>query len=132
MERRNKNTLEAIDREVDIEENIVTVSWIMSFVQFSISFDDTSCNYDSLLEPQVEEQIRWNERDFFYKFVAQLFKLHLLERYLKSNYGCCCAQWYLILLKFILHHERGEIRREKPFLLKMHRITFLMDAHGCI
>ena len=61
-QRRNKNTLEAIDREVDIEENIVTVPWIMSFVQPSISFDDTSCNYDSLLEPQVkEEQIRWNE-----------------------------------------------------------------------
>ena len=76
MERRNKNTLEAIDREVDIEENIVTSPWIMSFVQFSISFDDTSCNYDSLLEPQVEEQIRWNER----------FLINLLLNY--SNYIC--------------------------------------------
>lgn len=28
-------------------------SFLIPFVQSSISFDDTCCNYDSLLEPQV-------------------------------------------------------------------------------
>ena len=37
------------------------------------------------------------------------FVRKIRERYLKSNYGCCCAQWNLILLKFILHHKQGKL-----------------------
>ena len=127
MENRGR-TLVANDSQVFTGEELSFLSFWFSVVQSSISLDDTSCNYDSLLEPQVESnycqapiqdlsllephvesrpkpklQILWCKISWKWKILAHCC-LSIFVSYLKSNYGWCCAEliWFSLNSFFII------------------------------
>ena len=120
MENRGR-TLVANDSQVFTGEELSFLSFWFSVVQSSISLDDTSCNYDSLLEPQVESNY----------CQAPIQDLSLLEPHVESR-PKPKLQILECKIQALVHYVTiaREIPQPKRFFIILHRCTNTSEQSG--